>query len=498
MKSFQSITLDKSLHQHLYIQLYNKLKELITKGDITHHTKLPPIRKMANLLDVNNVTVVNAYKLLEQEGYVYKKIGSGTFVQNVNTKGLHNILMDENIESFNDKISSLDDNYEHSLRKIMNFASTAPTPDLFPIDDFKVVLNEVLDRDKGRAFIYQESQGYYPLRVSINEYVKSYGISSNIDNIQIISGAQQGIDILAKSLLNYGDVVFTESPTYTGAIAAFKSRSANIIQLSMKEDGIDIEGLENKLKSLRPKFIYVMPNFQNPTGYIYSNEKKKKILELANNYDTFIVEDDFLSDLSFTNKTNSTLKEKDENNRVIYIKSFSKIFMPGLRLGFMIIPNSIYSNVLSAKHTSDISTSGLIQRAFDLYLTKGRWQKHIKNMEIIYKKRFSILVDSLNRYMPKEVKWFTPNGGLNIWMSLPSGYSSNDLYKLCVKNDIVIVPGSVFYADQRDSNQFRISIASVYSGDIDSGIKKLSDLIQNFLNENEGNQIPIDIYTPFL
>ncbi len=499
MKHFENIELDKDSEQHLYIQLYSQIKDLIINETITHHTKLPPIRKLSSILDVNNVTVVNAYKLLEQEGYVYKKIGSGTFVHDIRTKDIHDRLIDEEIKAYSEEISSI--NSEHKQNNVIgkyNFASTAPTPDLFPVNDFKTVLNEILDRDKGKAFVYQESQGYYPLRESIKKYIKSYGINADVESIQIISGAQQGIDILSKSLLDYGDIVFTESPTYTGAIAAFKSRSARIIEIPILKDGIDIKSLENKLKSLRPKFIYLMPNFQNPTGYTYSNEKKQNILELVNKYDTFIVEDDYLSDLSFTEKNNATLKSLDDNNRVIYIKSFSKIFMPGLRLAFMIIPKSIYSDVLTAKHTSDISTSGLIQRAFDLYLNKGEWQKHIKYMEQIYKKRFTILVDSMKKYMPKEIKWYIPNGGLNFWLSLPDGYSSNELYKISLKKDVLFVPGSVFYVDQRDSSYLRISIASVYSENIENGIKKFSEIIKMFLKDNNNKPYAMDMYTPYL
>ena len=498
MNLFGNIELDKNADQHLYIQLYSQIKKLIIDEVISYHTKLPPIRKLSSILGVNNVTIVNAYRLLEKDGYVYKKIGSGTFVQDIRTKDIHDRLIEEEIKAYSDEISSVNSEYSENVNDQFNFASTAPTPDLFPVNDFKVVLNEILDRDKGKAFVYQESQGYYPLRESIRKYIKSYGIETEVENIQIISGAQQGIDILSKSLLDYGDIVFTESPTYTGAIAAFKSRSAKIIDIPILKDGIDLKSLENKLKSLRPKFIYLMANFQNPTGYTYSNEKKHAILELVEKYDTFIVEDDYLSDLSFAEGNNTTLKSLDNNNRVIYIKSFSKIFMPGLRLAFMIIPKSIYSDVLSAKHTSDISTSGLIQRAFDLYLNKGEWQKHIKYMENIYKDRFSILVSSMKKYMPGTIKWFIPNGGLNFWLSLPDGYSANELYKLSIKNDVVFVPGSVFYADLRDSNKLRISIASVYSKNIEDGIRKFADIIEIFLNDDKYKPYQMDIYTPYL
>ena len=498
MEVFKNIKLDKKSSQHLYIQLYIQLKELIRKNKIPNETKLPAIRKLATILNVNNITIVNAYRLLEQEGYVYKKIGSGTFVNHGAVDSDNDILLDEETINLYHDDNRYDEESETLEKRMINFANTAPTPDLFPVKDFKKVLNTILDRDKGKAFIYQESQGYFPLRKTISNYLKDYNIYSSYNNIQIVSGAQQGIDILSKSLVDYGDIVFTESPTYSGAIAAFKSRSARIIEIPIKPDGMDILALENKLLNFRPKFIYLMPNFQNPTGYSYSNDKKKKILYLANKYDAFIIEDDYLSDLAFNNKKNYTLKSMDKDDRVIYIKSFSKIFMPGLRLAFMIIPNTIYNDVLSAKHISDISTSGLIQRAIDLYLNTNQWQEHIRYMEDIYRERFNTLIESVVKYMPKEITFTLPKGGLNLWLSLPHGLSSNELYKLCLENEILIVPGKIFYKEQKDNENFRISISSLYKEEIPNAIKKLSRVILKFLDQKNNKRQDIDVYTPFL
>ncbi|EOD01636.1 PLP-dependent aminotransferase family protein [Caldisalinibacter kiritimatiensis] len=482
MDKFKNIKLNRENSQHLYIQLSNAIKKMIVTGELEPDTKLPPIRKLANKLGVNNVTIVNAYKHLENENYVYKKVGSGTFVKpkiEYQEMGLH-VPIDTEFNSVGNDSKLI--NYDIITNDVtINFASGMPTPDLFPVSDFKKALNEILDTDKGNAFGYQESQGFYPLRCSIKNYIKSYNIDSETENIQIISGAQQGIDIISKALIDYGDVVFIESPTYRGAIASFKSRSARIIEIPIQEDGINIKSLENKLKVFTPKFIYVMPNFQNPTGYTYSNNKKEKLLDLAKKYDFYIIEDDYLSELSFNNLKGFPLKSIDKYDRVIYIKSFSKIFMPGLRLGFMIFPLSVYNDVISAKHVSDISTSGLIQRTFNLYLRKGIWQKHIQYMQTIYKKRFQIMTNSLNKYLPKQVHINLPKGGLNFWISLPNGFSSNELYNLCIKNNIVIVPGSVFYKDKNDSNYFRLNTASVYTEQIDEGIKKLSNILIQFL-----------------
>ena len=486
MEKLENIQLDKQSDEYLYIQLYKKIKQLLLEGNIEPHSKLPTIRHLAKQLDVNNVTIVNTYNLLEQKGYVYKKVGSGTFVQDILNKNRTLEFRDDDVSSTREE------------NNIINFVSTAPTEDLFPIEDIKLAINQVLDRDKGMAFTYQESQGYYPLRNSIKNYLSEYGINTSEDNIQIISGAQQGIDILSKALIDYGDIVFTENPTYSGAIAVFKSRSARTIEINLEEDGLDIRDLENKLRSFRPKFIYVMPIFQNPTGYSYSLKKKYELLELASKYDFYIIEDDFLSDLSFNNDDNQTLKSLDRDDRVIYLKSFSKIAMPGLRLAFMVIPRAIYNEVLSAKHISDISTSGLIQRSFDVYLSSGKWKKNLEYISIEYMNRFTVMVESIKEYIPKDIKYILPKGGLNFWFSLPDGYSSNELYKKCLQNNLSIAPGSAFNVNQTDNEHFRLSVASLDCDEIRVGINKLSQIIVEFLEEYKRIRPSVQMYNTFI
>ena len=220
------------------------------------------------------------------------------------------------------------------------------------------------------------------------EYLKSSSIYTNKENIQIISGAQQGIDIVCKGLINYSDVVFIEEPTYNGAIQVFKSRGAKVVSIPMLDDGIDIGILKLKLEKIKPRLMYIMPNFQNPTGISYSTYKKKKLIELAQEYDFYILEDDFISDFKFESKDNRPLRSYDDKNRVIYIKSFSKIFMPGLRMGIVEIPNELLEVVLRAKHSSDISTPGLIQKSMYYYLENFSLEKYLKSVEEVYTKKY--------------------------------------------------------------------------------------------------------------
>jgi DNA-binding transcriptional MocR family regulator len=492
------IKFDKASTIPLYIQLFENLKSLITDGTLVHDVKLPSIRQLSKELGVNRITVVTAFKELEINGYVYTKPGSGTFVSNsfiVSAKNIHfqnNFVLDE---VYTQEYASLINNGQVSLTESsINFASATPTPDLFPVDDFKVALNEVLERDKGNAFGYQDSQGYYPIRESICQVLGKAMVTCNPDDIQIISGAQQGIDIISKAFLRQGDYIITESPTYSGAIAVFKSRGAQIADIELCEDGMNLNILEYTIKKYKPRLLYTIPSFQNPTGYSCSNHKREQLLKLADKYDLYIIEDDYVSDLDFENRKYLPLKSMDKNNRVIFIKSYSKIFMPGLRLGFMIVPTGILSNVIEAKHATDISTSGLIQRAFDLYIRKGFWDKHSQFMYDIYKERYIKTINALDKYLPSNVNYKKPGGGLNIWLNLPPGFQVNKLVALCAAKDIVFAPGKIFYSSNSSQklNNIRLSFASVYVENTDHGIKTLSQIITIMEQKNESyRNLPI-------
>lgn len=498
MEILESLQIEKSSGQPLYLQVYAKLQKLIDSGELPADTKLPPIRKLAEQLGVNSVTIVNAYKLLEQKHYVYSKVGSGTFVAELGNQ--MNLSLDDDLAlNFQpEEIKLMDQGQIKIGLNAINFASATPTPELFPVQDFKNVLNEVLDRDKGFAFGYQESQGFFPLRESIACYLQGFGSTIRPDDIQIISGAQQGIDIVAKALLDFGDYLVVESPTYTGAIAAFKSRGAQIVEIPIEHDGINIEMLEDKLRKFHPRFIYVMPHFQNPTGYSYTSAKKQALLQLADRFDTLIIEDDYLSELDYNQREQKSLKVLDKHNRVIYIKSFSKIFMPGLRLAFLSVPKDIYSEVLAAKHTSDISTSGLIQRAFDLYLRKGIWHKHILYMREIYLERYKVMLKALADYLPGEIAYGLPGGGLTFWLALPPGYSAQELYIECAQREVMFVPGSVFYPTPRASRFFRLSFAAVYPEAIEEGIKILGSITKKLILKQKHSREELKGLAPLL
>ena len=467
MDRVYNIKIDKSGDIPLYQQLSEQITLLIEQGEIKPNEKLPPIRKLAEALNVNNVTVVNAYKHLENKKIVYSHVGSGTFVSEIKLSELPEpVLKNQYSAGFS---------IDFDIQNAINFAKSTVNPDLFPVNEFKAAFNEVLDRDLGNAFSYQESQGYMPLRSEICKDLLKYNIKTSEDKIQIISGAQQGIDIISKSMLGIGDVVFVEKPTYYGALGAFASRGAQIIEIDMQPDGMDMDRLESLLKVMRPKFIYIMSYFQTPTCYSYCLDKKYRLLNLAAKYDTYILEEDNQNEFIYNNEDIIPVKALDYKNRVMYVKSYSKSIMPGLRIGFMALPKKILNHVLSIKYTTDIATSGFIQRAFELFLSSGGYDRHIRQMREIFKVRYNTAVKAIDTYLDPYVTYIPPQGGLNLWLTLKDKtMSSESLSQKLLKENVIITPGSLYSAESANTPSFRLSYAGVDNAYISLGIRKIA------------------------
>lgn len=453
------IQIQRDSQEPLYRQISTALAQGIETGQLAPETRLPSIRTLAQHLQVNAVTVVTAYRELEKAGHVWSQVGSGTFVRSAPPA--------------------------QTTRQIYiphhgtNFASATPTPEIFPVADFQRLLNQVLDRDGGHAFGYQESQGWAPLRESMHYYLAANDIDSPAESIHVISGAQQGIDLTAKILVNQGDTIFVEGPTYHGAIASFRSRGARIVSIPLNTDGPNLKILRQQLRRHRPKLFYAMPNFQNPTGYSYSKQKKQALLDLARQHQFTIVEDDYLSELSFDPQVpHHPLKAMDNSGVVVYIKSFSKILMPGLRLGLLVAPSGLNHSLGAAKQFSDISSSGLLQRTLDLYLREGAWQQHLDRMRRIYSARYLKMAAALKKHLP-QVSLTPPGGGLHIWLQLPQGIDGDELYRHCLRQEVLITPGSYFTPGDSYLQFFRLSYAAVTETEIPQGIAIMGNILTN-------------------
>lgn len=469
---FVSIQLSKTITTPLYVQLYKQLVEMIKQHTLSPGYKLPPVRKLALQLNINPSTVVSAYKELEQNNFVFCRRGSGSYVAEQIPQTIDEL---ENIPSM--PLDLTDDINEFSEDKnFINMSSISLNPHLISIETFKKAVNDILDRDKSYAFTYQESQGYYPLRESIAAELAKKQINTTPENIQIISGAQQGIDIVARALLKHGDIVFAENPTYPGAIAAFRSCGAKIVDIKLCKEGIDLVDLENKLQQFKPRLIYVMPNIQNPTGISYSKNVCHRLLGLAHHYNTYILEDDYISGLCYKHTLPIPLKAYDKDDRVIYIRSLSKIFMPGLRLAYLIMPAVLAKSFLQVKHISDIATSGLTQRVFDYYLRQKIWQNHLDTIRQTCKAQFEFALKVAAKYLPDDINYIKPQGGLSLWLNLPARLPANELIARAKQRGVILCDGSPFFVRNAPNRQIRLSFATLSLAQIQAGMQIIHDL----------------------
>lgn len=449
----------------LYLKVYNLLRKKIENGELKN--KIPSIRKMAKTLNVSNFTIIKAYELLEKDNYITSKKGSGFYISYSKQEIFY---PEDHMENEDFKYSYFNENCE------IDFSSASPKSNLFPIETLKETISKILDIEGEKALLYENPQGNIDFRKAIKSEVKKLGIETSIKNIQIISGAQQGINLISKVLIQNNDIVVTEDPTYKGAISSFKEKGARIKQITIEKDGLSIDKLEAFLKFNPIKLLYIIPIFQNPTGISISEEKIIKILELAKKHNFYIVEDDSNSELYF-NKQLKPIKSYDKENRVIYIKSYSKVFMPGFRLGFMIIPENITSEIIRTKYFTDISTSGLNQRIFQYFMENQIWDKYTKNLRLEFYKKQDYLFNKLKTI--KEITTYKPDGGLSFWIKLPKLVTGEAIYFKLLKDGISIIPGVVF--SPNFTNHIRLSFAQCSYKEIDKGIeilkKRLEELI---------------------
>ena len=457
-----------------YIQLSEYIIGLIEDKKIGEGEKLPPIRKYAKELGVNNDTIVAAYKKIVLLGYAYQKMGSGTYCKR---RGKTRNFKSDYSRMIKDRLNN------KANKSYIDFVGEGFNNEYFPVEKFKECINEVIDRDGIYALTSYDTTGYSGLRSNISKVFWNGEVKE--EDILILSGAQQGIDVIAKVLLNPGDKVVVEKPTYGGALYAFASRRSNVLEIDMEVDGGNLVELEKILKGNKVKAMYLMSYFQNPTGVSYSKEKKEKLLKLAEKYNFYIIEDDYLSELIYDKKEYITIKKLDIYDRVIYIKSFSKIFAPGIRLGYMILPKRIKKSVESSKISTDVLTSSLMQRTLDNYISKGHWIRYIEELRNHYKDMYYMMIKLLEENLSDYIKFHKPNGGLVIYCEiLDSRISSRKLFNSCLKRNVLITPAVLFYNNYKIGDKyFRLSFSSVKEDEMKKGITCLREVFQELYEE---------------
>ncbi|HEY8933781.1 MAG TPA: PLP-dependent aminotransferase family protein, partial [Cyclobacteriaceae bacterium] len=361
---------------------------------------------------------------------------------------------------FSNRVSNIPKSFLREILKVtaqpdvISFAGGLPNPASFPIEAIKLATSKVLSNDGASVLQYATSEGYLPLRQYIADRYAQKGMQVNANEILITNGSQQGLDLIGKVFINEGDDVILEKPSYLGAIQAFSTYQPNFITTSLLEDGVDTVELDWLLKNKDAKLFYAIPNFQNPTGISYSDVKRKQVAESILQSQTLLVEDDPYGDIKFTNKEYTPIK-KYVKDRGILLGSFSKIISPGMRMGWIVAAPEIIEKLLLAKQATDLHSNYFTQRVIYQFLTDNNIDDHITKIIDLYKSQKEYMIRCMKQHFPDEVRFTNPEGGMFIWLTLPSFMSSYTLLDHASKEKLAFVPGKVFYLDDAINNTLR-------------------------------------------
>ncbi len=367
----------------------------------------------------------------------------------------------------------------------ISFAAGNPAPESFPIEAIKEISANILENDAVTALQYSVTEGYPKLRQLIKKRIsEKFSVGTPDDETIITSGGQQGIELACKALCNIGDAVICENPSFIGSLNSFRSNGARPVGVPIEDDGINIEKLEEALiaEGDKAKIIYVIPTFQNPAGITTSLEKRKKIYALAQKYDVVIIEDNPYGDLRFDGEDVPTIKSMDTDGRVIYCGSFSKILSAGMRIGFACANNELIQKMVVAKQVEDVHTNIFFQMVCAEYMEKYDLDAHIEKIRDLYRTKCHLMLDCLDKYMPGQLKYTRPEGGLFILCTLPDGIKLSDFIAKASEQKVFVVPGTAFNCDEAaPSDSFRLNYSMPSNEEIEKGIKILGDIIKDML-----------------
>ena len=371
-----------------------------------------------------------------------------------------------------------------TMPEIISFAGGLPAPELFPTEDLKKVDEAVLTKEGQAALQYGTTEGYTPLREQIaGRMKKSFMVDCTPENIVITSGSQQGLSLLAQIFLNPGDVVLVESPTYLGAINAFKLCGPEFVEVPTDDKGIIPEELEKILAKYgdRVRMMYVIPEFQNPTGITWPMERRKAFMDIINRYDFPVLEDDPYGELRFDGDKVPSLKSMDTKGNIIFLGSFSKILMPGLRIAWMVADPTIIDKVVKLKQAVDLQSSSFGQRPPSFFIDMYDLDAHVAKIKELYKKRRNLMCDSMKEYFPEGITFTYPEGGLFTWVTLPEGMDAKELMPKVLAKNVAYVPGGPFYPHGGNANHFRLNYSNMPEERIVEGIKRLAEVLKEEL-----------------
>ena len=476
------ITIDRSSREPVYRQLVRRIRELILSGSLPEGFRLPPERRLAASLGVNRSTVLAAYRELKAAGLVDAHVGRGTAVLRppaapVRTVGVPwRQLFREGVARSHDPIlSELLALTER--RDLISFSIGLPAPELMPLETIERLIDTIL-REAGPApFLHCPTDGHTPLRETIARWLESRGIHAGASQVLVVSGSQQGLDLVARVFLDPGDTVLVEEPTYVGALQAFRVAQARLVGIPVDADGMRTDILASVLEHHRPKLIYTLPTYQNPSGAVMSLERRRHLLELAARWHVPVLEDDPYSELRYEGVAVPSLKALDREGNVLYLSTFSKLLFPGLRVGFMVAPRAVTGQLVVAKQAVDLHSSTLGQHVVERFVRDGHMNAHIVRARQTYLNKRDAMHEALVEAEVPGLEWHPPPGGFYMWCRLPETVERATLLARAADRGVAFLPGWACCADDPADTPVRLNFSHPSESEIREGVARLAAAI---------------------
>lgn len=503
------LRIDSAGEVPVYRQIVEGILAAVRDGRLRPGAKLPPTRDLAGQLGVNRNTVVAAYEALVAEGLAKAHTGRGTFLSSPAEPWPDGAQAGESdarqwFTAFSRAVegpgvSGLLSVYRVAMSSEgISFAGSYPAMELMPVADFRRAMDRVLRERGAEVLSYGPTAGFAPLRESIAADMSAKGSRLGADGILVTNGSQQALELIFRTMLDRGDPVVLEEPTYTGALSVLSSLGARLVGVPMDDEGIRPDLLALAIERHHPRVLYVQPTFQNPTTRVMSHARRVEVLSLAARHRCAVIEDDWAGDLRFHGEELPTLHALDGGRHVIYLSTFSKKLLPGLRIGWVAAPAPVLERLQALKQIEDHGSSPLLQAALHAFLEDGGLESHLRRVRPAYRERMQIMLDGMQAHFPEGVGWTRPEGGLFLWVTLPDGLDGDDLFVAARERQVLISRGDLFHSDGSGRNAFRLTYASVQPAQICSGIATLGELIGERGSSKAASSRRVDEAVPIL
>ncbi|MEX1021182.1 MAG: PLP-dependent aminotransferase family protein [Litorilinea sp.] len=473
------IAFDRNSTVPVYRQIAEQIKTHISAGRLPAESRLPTVRRLATELGVTRLTVQNAYAELQSAGWTESTVGRGTFVA-AHTR--------PQIMRHRPEVNLTPDGYINDLLQVGNavglrsLASASPDPRLFPVEEFATHISTD-PAEAASVWQYAASEGDPALRVQIAEYLADRGLRVDPDEVLVVAGVTQGLSLVTQILCRPGDTVLVEDPTYLGMLHTLRSYGVQPLGVPLDACGaLDLDQVEQLVIQTRPRFLYLVPTYQNPGGTSLPVEQRHALLALAEKHGFLIVEDDIYARLTYAEEIPPALHALDSGDNVVHVGSFSKLLSPGLRLGYVIAPSSLHSRLASLRRAIDLCSPPLLQRALAGYLRSDGPKRHLRRVLPLYRQRRDTLLNALDRTMPDGATWTEPRGGLCVWLTLPPRGNFADLHHACVQKGFAFSPGEVFMAQPQAGRHLRICFGEPTPETINAAVDTLAALVRERLD----------------